>query len=123
MAKEFALLPLILMAEACKPAPDERHFMPGASAERGRVLIERTGCTSCHAITGIAWPKGTVGPSLDGFSRQTLIAGRLPNRPDLLAAFVRDAPATAPGSTMPPMPLSDQESRDVAAYLYTLGDR
>ena len=51
-----------------------------------------------------------------------MIAGRVPNRPDLLSAYVRNAPAVAPGTTMPAMPLSVQESRDVAAYLYESGD-
>lgn len=97
--------------------------MPGASAERGRDAIERAGCGACHDIPGIYWPEGRLGPSLQGFANQGLIGGRLPNRPDLLAAFVRDAPALLPGTTMPAMPLSEEESRDVAAYLYTLGDR
>jgi hypothetical protein len=39
----------------------------------------------------------------------------------MLAAYVRDAPALVPGSGMPAMPLTQEESRDVAAYLYTLG--
>jgi hypothetical protein len=41
----------------------------------------------------------------------------------MLAAFVRNAPALAPGSAMPAMPLSETEARDVAAYLYALDDR
>ena len=52
-----------------------------------------------------------------------MIAGRLPNRPDVLAAFVRNAPALVPGTAMPAMPLTEEESRDVAAYLYTLEQR
>lgn len=95
--------------------------MPGASAERGKAIIERVGCTACHSIAGIDWPKGRVGPDLENFADATLIAGKLPNRPELLAAYVRDAPAMVPGSGMPAMPLTQKESRDVAAYLYTLG--
>ncbi|WP_245942303.1 c-type cytochrome [Sphingomonas gilva] len=97
--------------------------MPQADAARGKAAIERVGCASCHAIPGVRWPQGTIGPSLDGFAERALIAGRLPNRPDVLAAFVRDAPSLAPGTNMPAMPLNEEESRDVAAYLYTLGDR
>lgn len=92
--------------------------MPQASAVRGKAAIERVGCAACHSIPGVRWPVGAVGPSLEGFADQALIAGRLPNRPDLLAAFVRDAPAVLPGTTMPAMPLSEAEARDVAAYLY-----
>lgn len=96
--------------------------MPQADAARGRIAAERAGCGACHTIPGV-WPRGTVGPPLDTFARQTLIAGRLPNRPDVLAGFVRDAPQWLPGSAMPAMPLTEEEARDVAAYLYTLGDR
>lgn len=97
--------------------------MPQADAGRGKMAIERVGCGACHAIPGIAWPQGAVGPSLEGFARQTLIAGHLPNRPDRLAAFVRDAPAALPGTSMPAMPLTEAEARDVAAYLYDAGKR
>ena len=114
---------LVLMLGACKPPPDERHHMPGADAGEGRAAIERVGCGACHVIPGVAWPEGEVGPSLQGFAGQGLIAGRLPNRPEVLAAFVRDAPALVPGTAMPAMPLSEEESRDVAAYLYTLERR
>lgn len=117
-----ALLPILLTA-ACKPPPQDQHHMPQASPARGKAAIERVGCGACHAIPGVAWPKGATGPSLEGFAGQTLIAGRLPNRPDLLAAYVRNAPATLPGTTMPAMPLTRQEARDVAAYLYDAGKR
>ncbi len=97
--------------------------MPQADAAAGRRIIERAGCGACHLIPGIGWPEGRLAPSLAGFADQGLIAGRLPNRPDVLAAFVRDAPSLVPETTMPAMPISEEESRDVAAYLYTLERR
>lgn len=97
--------------------------MPQADPARGLQAIERVGCAACHQIPGIAWPKGASGPALQGFAEQGLIAGRLPNRPDVLTAFVRNAPATLPGTTMPAMPLTKEEARDVAAYLYATGKR
>lgn len=111
---------LLLVLAACKPPPEERHHMPGASPERGRDIIVRVGCASCHTVPGIRWPRGKVGPSLHGFAASNLISGRLPNRPDMLAAYVANAPAVLPGTTMPAMPVSEREARDVAAYLYTL---
>lgn len=107
---------------ACKPPPEESQFMPLADAARGKQVVERVGCGSCHTIEGVDWPQGRAAPALGGFAQRALIAGRVPNRPDRLAAFIRDAPSVAPGTTMPAMPLSEQESRDVAAYLYQLGD-
>ena len=111
------LLPLLLLAN-CKPPPEPRQDMPQASAERGKEAIERVGCGSCHRIPGIAWPQGKVGPPLDTFSGRALIAGRLPNRPDLLAAYIRNAPAMVPGSGMPAMPVTEEEARNIASYLY-----
>lgn len=81
-------------------------------------MIKRVGCAACHDIKGVAWPKGRTGPSLLDFGERGVIAGTLPNRPDVLAAFVRNAPSVKRGSPMPPMPISQQESRDIAAYLY-----
>ena len=117
-----ARLPIavFLLLAGCKQPADERHFMTGASAASGRDVIERVGCGSCHDIPGLRWPKGTVGPPLAGFPDRRLIAGRLPNRPEVLVSFVRNAPALAPGTTMPAMPITAKEARDVAAYLYAL---
>ena len=94
--------------------------MGQSNSARGLRVIEKVGCASCHAIPGVGWPKGRVGPNLEGFADRSLIAGRVPNRPETLAAFVRNAPAVVPGTGMPAMPLAKEEARDVAAYLYTL---
>ncbi len=120
MNKSLASVPLFVAMCGCEAPPDQQYFTPQAAAEEGREIIDRVGCAACHTIPGIDWPKGRVGPSLDGFAEQSLIAGRAPNRPDVLAAFVRNAPAVVPQSGMPPMPITEEESRDVAAYLYTL---
>lgn len=115
------LLPLAACAAGCKPPPEPQIATELASAERGRLAIERVGCASCHTIDGIAWPRGEMAPALEGLDRRGLIAGVLPNRPDVLAAFVRDAPALVPGTAMPAMPLGEREALDVAAYLYAIG--
>ena len=106
---------------ACKPAPDATQHVPGADAARGRAAMARAGCGACHDIPGV-WPKGRVGPPLADFARRSLIAGRLPNRPDILADFVRDAPRLVPGIAMPAMPLTEAEARDAAAALYEAND-
>lgn len=95
--------------------------MPQADARAGLAAIERVGCGACHAIPGLAWPRGRAGPHLGGMAERALIAGRLPNRPEVLAAFVRNAPALTPQTAMPAMPLSKAEARDIAAYLYRQG--
>lgn len=107
---------------ACKQPPDTRYSPDAKAVERGLAAIERAGCAACHEVPGIDWPKGRTGPSLVGFDDIGPIAGALPNTPANLAAFVRNAPQAKPGSTMPAMPLSEEESRDVAAYLYAIDD-
>jgi mono/diheme cytochrome c family protein len=107
----------------CDGGVAERHPMPGASAVRGLQHIHRTGCGSCHVIPGVSWPQGRVGPSLAGYAERPLIVGRYPNEPANLASYVRNAPAYTPRAGMPAMPITEQEARDVAAYLYTLESR
>ncbi len=96
--------------------------MPQADPARGRIAMDRAGCGACHATPGV-WPEGRVASSLDAFAERTMIAGRLPNQPEVLVGFIRNAPAYAPEIGMPAMPLTEEEARDVAAYLYSLGDR
>lgn len=89
-------------------------------AARGRAVIASVGCGACHNIPGVAGAAGVVGPSLRDFAGRTLIAGVHVNEPEVLASWVRDAPKLSPWTAMPAMPISEQEARDVAAYLYTL---
>ena len=115
-AAKARLFPLAALAlAACKPPPDQRQFVATADAAHGKSVIERVGCGSCHAVPGVRWPKGKVGPNLNGLAERALIAGKLPNEPDVLAAYIRNAPALVPGSGMPAMPISDADARDVAA--------
>ena len=118
-----AAIPLALVAllGGCKPPPDGRYSAEPAAAARGLAAIERAGCAACHRIKGIDWPHGQLGPSLLAYDDAGSIAGALPNTPANLAAFVRNAPAVKPGSTMPPMPLTPAEARDIATYLMGTG--
>lgn len=121
----MAWIPVIAclaLAAGCKPPPETRYSFDAKAVARGKVAIERVGCAACHEIPGVAWPKGRIAPSLVGFDDIGVIAGSLPNTPANLAAFVRNAPQTKPGSTMPAMPLTAQEARDVAAYLLGADD-
>ena len=119
-----AILPLLnlLALGACKQPPDARVTTQAAMEERGLAAIRRVGCGACHEITGVDWPRGRAGPSLVGFDDKTPIAGALANTPANLAAFIRYAPAIKPGSPMPPMPVTQAEARDIAAYLYSRQD-
>lgn len=92
----------------------------GADAEMGRQAIAAIGCGACHRVPGVEGARGIVGPSLEGFGRRQLIGGVIPNKPTQLIRWVKDAPSLIPDTGMPDLPLSQDQARDIAAYLYTL---
>lgn len=114
---------LVGLLSACIDKANQPRPMAQGDAAEGLRIMERVGCAACHSIPGVAWPQGRTGGSLAGVGARPLIAGRLPNQPDVMMAVVRDAPSLLPDIAMPAMPLTDAEARDVAAYLYTLDER
>lgn len=92
----------------------------GGYAPRGKQVIAEKSCGSCHTIPGIRDARGVVGPPLYFFSRRTYVAGHLPNDTENLVRWVRSPQSVDPATAMPNLGLSDQQARDVAAYLYTL---
>ena len=81
---------------ACDGPPDRTPTLGDANAAAGRQLVADKGCVACHTFPDVKWPRGGLGPSLQDFGRQGLIAGRLPNQPGVLMQFVRNAPALVP---------------------------
>lgn len=118
-ARTAAILAL-MMATACVDKTRLPRPLAGADPQKGRQIAQRVDCAACHEIPGVRWPKGRVGASLAGFGASPLIAGRFPNQPEILVRWLRNAPDLDPTTAMPPVPLTETEARDVAAYLYTL---
>ena len=112
----------VLAMPACKPPQEPRYTPDKALTAKGLTVIKQAGCAACHQIPGVDWPNGRLGPSLVGFNDIGLIAGAVPNTAENLAAFLRNAPAVKPGSTMPPIPITPDEARAAAAYLYGIDD-
>lgn len=100
--------------------PEPIVVVPGGDAERGRELIESYGCGACHSIPGIESTSSYVGPPLDDFARRRYIAGNVPNTPSNLLRWIQDAPGVEPGTVMPNLGVTEEEARDIAAYLYGL---
>lgn len=86
-------------------------------ARRGALLIAQYQCGACHAIPGIASARGGQGPALASYGMRSYIAGRVPNRPDLLARWIAQPSALVPSTTMPDMGVPEQDARDMAAWL------
>ena len=98
----------------------ERGASIGGDPARGKEAIQRYACNSCHNIPGVPGPKGMVGPPLDHIATRSLIAGKLPNNPQTMIQWLQNPPAFDAQSTMPNLGVTPNDSRDIAAYLYTL---
>lgn len=104
-----------LAGAACSPG------VPGSAEEaRGRELLARHHCGSCHTIPGVTAAQGHVAVTLESFGRRSYIAGRLPNTDENLARWLVDPAALVPGTQMPAMGVSAADARDMAAYLRSL---
>lgn len=92
----------------------------GGNAKRGKHLIDVAGCGTCHSVPGVRQARGRAAMPLDHFAERSFIAGRVPNVPNNLIRWVRNPQAIDPRTAMPDVGLTEQQARDVAAYLYTL---
>src|SRR5438270_9666154 len=92
----------------------------GGNARLGRVEIRKYGCNACHEVSGVPGARGLIGPPLTGVGRRYYIAGELPNTPDNLMLWIQHPHHVEPHPAMPEMGVTEQDSRDIAAYLYTL---
>jgi mono/diheme cytochrome c family protein len=98
---------------------DEPELTEG-DAGRGKKIFEThpvAGCVRCHVVGGEG---GAVGPALDGIARRKSEDYIRESLTDPQATMAEGFPAEV--SPMPPMGvlLTEQEMRDVMAYLMTL---
>jgi cytochrome c2 len=92
----------------------------GGDPHRGKDKIRYYGCSSCHTIPGIEEANGKVGPPLTALALRMYIAGLVANTPDNLRHWIRHPHEIEPHTAMPEMGVTDEDSKDIAAYLYTL---
>ncbi|MGJ0509807.1 MAG: cytochrome c oxidase assembly protein [Methylocystis sp.] len=95
-------------------------YESGGDPRKGAEDIAAIGCGVCHTIPGVTGAIGLVGPPLSQMGRRVYIAGLLRNTPDNLRMWLKNPQKIVPGNVMPDMGLTDEQSRDIAAYLYTL---
>jgi cytochrome c1 len=94
--------------------------IPASDPDRGVGAIQVYGCGSCHTIPGVPGAHTTVGPPLTNWANRHYIAGSLSNTPENLIFWIRNPQEVEPGTAMPNMDVTEQDARDIAAYLYTL---
>lgn len=112
-----------LLLSACNDdaLPPDHLRIVGADPERGRALTYSFGCGTCHTIEGVPGARGTVASALDDYAARSVLAGIVPNTPQALIAWLLDPASIDPRTGMPVVGLSEEEARDIAAFLYTLG--
>ncbi|MDS1139734.1 c-type cytochrome [Pusillimonas sp. SM2304] len=89
-------------------------------AGAGKKALQQYLCATCHAIPGVVGADKHVGPPLAGIANRQYIAGVLPNTPANMLRWLRKPTGVDPLSAMPDLGVSEQDARDIAAFLYTL---
>jgi cytochrome c oxidase subunit II len=111
-AGEFAGWMDAQLAEAPQPANEQ--------LRRGRDVFLRSSCVLCHAVQGTSAAART-GPDLTHVaSRRRIAAGRLPNNPATLSAWIADPQSIKPGSRMPATSLPAEDLTALTAWLASL---
>jgi cytochrome c len=85
---------------------------------RGKRLLSIYGCASCHQIKGLSGNPGSLGPSLENWSKRKYIIGHYPNLTKYLIKWIADPKSMDASTAMPDLGVSDSEARDMASYLY-----
>jgi putative membrane protein len=112
------LLPFALLVACGRGEGESRRIVAGGDPARGRAALEAYGCGSCHEIRGINGGRGRVGPSLERIGNRVYIAGYLPNEPETLVRWIMSPRAFRNPTAMPDLGVTEQQARDIAAYLY-----
>jgi cytochrome c oxidase subunit 2 len=87
-----------------------------AATEAGSQVFTNQ-CIGCHAVTV---DSASAGPNLAGFADRDKVAGYRDNTEDYLRQWISDPQELKPGTSMPKIPLSDQELDDLVVYLQSL---
>jgi cytochrome c len=125
MRRVLSPLALLVALPACQvenPKQEQERTaaqLTGGDPGRGRVAALHYGCASCHTIPGVPG-NANVGPPLDRVGGRVYIGGVLLNTPDNMRRWIKDPPAVDPLTAMPNLGVTDEDLKDIAAYLYTL---
>jgi len=120
-AARFLIAVLLIALTACEPSGATKLWASeatGGSPERGKDAIGKHGCAACHTIDGIS-SEAMVGPPLTRMAARSYLAGNMQNNASNLVHFIQHPRAVHNDTAMPEMGLTEEEARDIAAYLYT----
>jgi cytochrome c1 len=112
---------LCVLTSACDDSVrQEAARLTGGDPDRGVSAIGTYGCGSCHTIPGVRGATAMVGPPLSQIARRSYLAGQLPNTPANMVRWIQHPRQVEPGTAMPEMNVTEQDAKDIAAYLYGL---
>lgn len=94
--------------------------LTGGDPELGRHALALHSCISCHTIPGVPKGDGNSAPSLAHWSKHHQFIGTRPNTPENLMQWLHNPAHMKPGTQMPNMNVSEKDSRDMAAYLFSI---
>jgi len=92
----------------------------GGTASRGKALVESVGCIGCHVVGDITQVREKRGTSFDIAPELTRVGSKVNGA--WVFDWVRNPRHYNPTTKMPSLRLTDQEARDITAYLLTLKD-
>ena len=115
---------IMLFTPSCDPAKpsylSQVKRMTGGDPKAGRLKIRNYGCHACHTIPGVTGAHALVGPPLTNIASRAYLAGELANTPENMMLWIQHPHAIEQHTVMPEMNVSEDDSRDITAYLYTL---
>jgi cytochrome c len=116
---------LALAAAGCGLRRDRLSYaeaaqLTGGDPAAGREKARDYGCGACHSIPGVPAADGLVGPPLVGIAKRMYVGGVLTNTPDHVVRWIMDPLAADSSTAMPNVGVSEEDARDIAAYLYSL---
>jgi cytochrome c2 len=111
---------IALTAVGCDRADNHLPQLAGGNADRGRAVIKKYGCNTCHTIAGVAGADGLVGPPLTGIAERMFIGGVARNTPSNLVAWIQDPKQFDSKTAMPNVGVTHRDAVDIASYLYSL---
>jgi cytochrome c2 len=120
-AARFLIAVGLMALAGCKPSGATRLWaseVTGGIPEHGKNAIGKHGCAACHTIDGIS-SEAMVGPPLTRMAARSYLAGNMQNNAANLIHFIQHPREVHNDTAMPEMGLTDEEARDIAAYLYT----
>jgi putative membrane protein len=115
------MLACAIFASACtSKSVEEAEMITGGNVARGVPAIGKYGCPACHTIPRIETATATVGPPLTQVARRQYLGGHLTNTPGNMIKWIQHPQLIDPKNAMPELDVTDQDAKDIAAYLYTL---